>query len=102
VLFIGSDQTTEAENFDRQSITLAGVQEHLLNAVLAANPKTIGALPCPVYGPKQLRWILSLFCFSCFHQRWNLRPPLFMLSMAASLAAGSTFCPLALSASIHP
>jgi hypothetical protein len=43
VLFIGSDQTTEAENFDRQNITLAGAQEHLLKAVLAANPKTIGA-----------------------------------------------------------
>lgn len=42
VLFVGSDQTTEAENFDRQSITLAGAQEHLLKAVLAANTKTIG------------------------------------------------------------
>jgi beta-glucosidase-like glycosyl hydrolase len=42
VLFIGSDQTTEAENFDRQNITLAGVQELLLKAVLAANSKTIG------------------------------------------------------------
>ena len=26
VLFLGSDQTTEAENFDRDVITLAGVQ----------------------------------------------------------------------------
>ena len=26
VLFIGSDQTTEAENFDRRAIGLAGVQ----------------------------------------------------------------------------
>jgi beta-glucosidase-like glycosyl hydrolase len=43
VLFVGSDQTTEAENFDRQSITLAGAQEHLLKAVLAANSRTIGA-----------------------------------------------------------
>ena len=41
VLFIGSDQTTEAENFDRQNITLAGVQEELLTAVLAANPVTV-------------------------------------------------------------
>jgi hypothetical protein len=44
VLFVGSDQTTEAENFDRQNITLAGVQESLLKAVLEANPKTIGIL----------------------------------------------------------
>jgi beta-D-xylosidase 4 len=42
VLFVGSDQTTEAENFDRQSITLAGVQELLLKAILASNPNTIG------------------------------------------------------------
>ena len=42
VLFIGSDQTTEAENFDRQNITLAGAQELLLKAVLEANPNTIG------------------------------------------------------------
>ena len=41
VLFLGSDQTTEAENFDRDAITLAGVQEQLLQAVLAAQPNTI-------------------------------------------------------------
>jgi len=41
VLFVGSDQTTEAENFDRSSIGLAGVQEQLVQAVLAAQPKTV-------------------------------------------------------------
>jgi beta-glucosidase len=41
VLFLGSDQTTEAENYDRKEIGLAGVQEELLAAVVAANPKTV-------------------------------------------------------------
>ena len=41
VLFVGSDQTTEAENFDRREIGLAGVQEELIAAVAAANPKTV-------------------------------------------------------------
>ena len=40
VLFLGSDQTTEAENFDRSEIGLAGAQEALLAAVLAAQPRT--------------------------------------------------------------
>ena len=41
VLFIGADQTSEAENFDRNEIGLLGVQEQLAQAVLAAQPKTI-------------------------------------------------------------
>jgi beta-D-xylosidase 4 len=41
ILFVGSDQTTEAENFDRDTITLAGVQETLVLAVIAAQPNTI-------------------------------------------------------------
>ena len=41
VVFLGSDQTTEAENYDRKEIGLSGVQEELLAAVLSANPKTI-------------------------------------------------------------
>jgi xylan 1,4-beta-xylosidase len=41
ILFIGSDQTTEAENFDRTDITLAGQQEVLAQAVLQAQPKTV-------------------------------------------------------------
>jgi beta-D-xylosidase 4 len=41
VLYLGSDQTTEAENFDRSAITLVGAQEQLLAAVLAANSNTV-------------------------------------------------------------
>ena len=44
VLFLGSDQTTEAENFDRSSITLTGVQEQLLAAVLEVQPNTVVVL----------------------------------------------------------
>ena len=44
VLFVGSDQTTEAENYDRFNITLAGVQEELVAAVVGANPKTVVVL----------------------------------------------------------
>jgi beta-D-xylosidase 4 len=44
VLFIGSDQTTEAENYDRTNITLAGAQEGLVRAVLAAQPNTVVVL----------------------------------------------------------
>ena len=41
VVFVGSDQTTEAENFDRDSISLTGVQEQLVQAVLAVQPRTV-------------------------------------------------------------
>lgn len=41
IVFVGSDQTTEAENFDRNNITLAGVQEQLVLAILQAQPRTI-------------------------------------------------------------
>jgi len=43
VLFLGSDQTTEAENFDRDSIGLAGngAQEALLRAVLEVQVQLI-------------------------------------------------------------
>ena len=41
VLFIGSDQTTEAENFDRDALTLTGVQEDLALEVIASQPNTI-------------------------------------------------------------
>ncbi len=34
-------QTTEAENFDRSSIGLVGVQEDLVRAVVAVNPNTV-------------------------------------------------------------
>ena len=41
VLFVGSDQTTEAENFDRDVVALAGVQEDLIRAVVAVQPNTV-------------------------------------------------------------
>eukprot|EP00054_Salpingoeca_dolichothecata_P016214 m.94675 g.94675 ORF g.94675 m.94675 type:complete len:813 (+) comp21873_c0_seq1:123-2561(+) len=44
ILFVGNDQTTEAENFDRKSLTLPGVQEELVLAVAAAQPNTIVVL----------------------------------------------------------
>lgn len=44
VVFVGNDQTSEAENFDRDSITLPGVQEDLVLAVRAANPSTVVVL----------------------------------------------------------
>jgi len=46
VLFLGSDQTTEAESFDRHSLELAGngSQKALLDAVTQANPNTVVVL----------------------------------------------------------
>jgi beta-D-xylosidase 4 len=44
ILFLGADQTSEAENFDRNDIGLLGVQEQLAQAVIAAQPKTIVVL----------------------------------------------------------
>lgn len=41
VLFLGSDQTTEAENFDRVSLGLVGAQEQLLREVTAVNKHVI-------------------------------------------------------------
>ena len=44
VLFLGLDQTSEAENFDRSSLALPGAQEQLALAVLAAQPRTVVVL----------------------------------------------------------
>jgi beta-glucosidase len=44
VLFLGTNQTTEREGINRQSINLPPVQLQLLYSVLAANPKTIVVL----------------------------------------------------------
>ena len=38
VCFLGNDQTTEAENFDRYSLALPGAQQDLLEAVAAVQP----------------------------------------------------------------
>ena len=44
VLFLGADQTTEAENFDRRGLGLVGAQEALLAAVVAVQPNTVVVL----------------------------------------------------------
>ena len=46
VLFLGSDQTTEAENFDRRSLALAGngSQAALLRSVIAVQPNVVVVL----------------------------------------------------------
>ena len=44
VLFLGLDQTSEAENFDRGSLALPGAQEALALAVLAAQPRAVVVL----------------------------------------------------------
>lgn len=44
VVFVGLDETSEAENFDRNDLTLPGVQEDLVRSVLAAQPRTIVVL----------------------------------------------------------
>jgi beta-glucosidase-like glycosyl hydrolase len=41
ILFVGLDQTSEAENFDRADIALPGVQSELVLAVLAVQPRTV-------------------------------------------------------------
>lgn len=41
ILFLGADQTTEAENFDRRTLTLVGAQQQLLEAVLAVQDKVV-------------------------------------------------------------
>jgi len=40
VVFVGLDQTSAAENFDRKELTLPGVQEELVLRVLSAQPNT--------------------------------------------------------------
>lgn len=44
VVFLGADQTTEAENFDRRDLGLVGAQEELLQAVAAVQPNTVVVL----------------------------------------------------------
>jgi hypothetical protein len=41
VVFVGLDQSSEAENFDRDNLTLPGAQDALVAAVVAANPRTV-------------------------------------------------------------
>eukprot|EP01052_Picozoa_sp_SAG31_P040124 SAG31_NODE_5733_length_2354_cov_1.622616_1_plen_581_part_00 len=44
VLFLGADQTTEAENFDREDLGLVGAQEQLLAAVTAVQSNLVVVL----------------------------------------------------------
>ena len=44
VVFVGLDQTSAGENFDRNELTLPGVQEELVGRVLAAQPRTVVVL----------------------------------------------------------
>jgi hypothetical protein len=53
--FLGSDQTTEAENFDRESLELAGAQEQLLRAVAAVKPGRV-VLVLVHGGPIAVQW----------------------------------------------
>jgi beta-glucosidase-like glycosyl hydrolase len=41
VLFLGADQTTEAEGFDRRTLGLVGAQQQLLEEVLAASTEVV-------------------------------------------------------------
>eukprot|EP01048_Picozoa_sp_COSAG05_P013569 COSAG05_NODE_1459_length_4826_cov_2.560609_4_plen_392_part_00 len=44
ILFLGADQTTEAENFDRETLGLVGAQEELLAAVTAVQKNVVMVL----------------------------------------------------------
>jgi hypothetical protein len=57
VVFVGLDQTSEAENFDRNNLTLPGVQKELVQSVLAAQPNTVVVLVNG--GPVSSEWIAS-------------------------------------------
>eukprot|EP01045_Picozoa_sp_COSAG04_P003241 COSAG04_NODE_130_length_24323_cov_50.932835_26_plen_129_part_00 len=66
MLFLGNDQTTEAENFDRYSLALPGAQQALLEAVAAVQPNIILVLQNggPIAGAHShlqtlLRWVVS-------------------------------------------
>ena len=66
VLFLGNDQTTEAENFDRYSLALPGAQQALLEAVAAVQPNIILVLQNggPIAGAHRrlqtmLGWVVS-------------------------------------------
>ena len=41
IVFVGLDQTSEAENFDRQNISLPGVQEDLVRTIVSVQPNTV-------------------------------------------------------------
>jgi hypothetical protein len=57
ILFLGNDQTTEAENFDRYSLGLPGAQQDLLEAVAKVQPNVVLVLQNG--GPIAVDWAVS-------------------------------------------
>lgn len=57
VLFLGNDQTTEAENFDRYSLGLPGAQQALLEAVAKVQPNVVLVLQNG--GPLAVDWAVA-------------------------------------------
>jgi beta-glucosidase len=55
LVIVGSASTTEAEGYDRRDIHLPGRQDELVEAVLAANPKTVVALN--IGAPMAMPWV---------------------------------------------
>ncbi|MGB6451840.1 MAG: glycoside hydrolase family 3 C-terminal domain-containing protein, partial [Steroidobacteraceae bacterium] len=55
VVFVGSSPSTETEGRDRQSLELEGRQNELVEAVLAANPRTVVVLNTG--SPRLLPWV---------------------------------------------
>jgi beta-glucosidase len=55
IVIVGSASTTEAEGYDRENIDLPGKQNELVEAVIAANPRTAVALN--IGSPMAMPWI---------------------------------------------
>jgi len=55
LVIVGSASTTEAEGYDRADIDLPGKQNELVDAILAANPRT--AIALNIGSPMALPWI---------------------------------------------
>ena len=55
IVMVGSASTTEAEGYDRETIALPGPQNALVEAILAANPKTVVVLNAG--SPMAMPWI---------------------------------------------
>ena len=66
ILFLGGDQTTEAESFDRVSLTLPGAQQQLLEAVVRINPQWSlhACVGLPLFSISSFSFSFS--CFFCF------------------------------------
>lgn len=60
VLFLGNDQTTEAENFDRRSLELPGAQQALLEAICTVQSNVVLVLQNG--GPIAVGWAKNSSC----------------------------------------